>query len=120
MASTLGDPPLLTDSDADMLASQFLDSGYADTTVYCDWSLDRRIEGFLRRRGLVRLAEDGDAYGLILDRVMAHIGQATGVSAAAPPTNGPSAGDFRPYRRPGPTGRMNIVTTTISRSRRQP
>jgi hypothetical protein len=73
MAYTIGGPPLLTDSDVDALAWQFLHSGYADDT-YADWPLDRRLEGFLHRQGLVRLVEDGDAYELILNRVMAHIG----------------------------------------------
>lgn len=73
MASTLGDPPLLTDSDVDALACEFLNSAYADDT-YADWPLDRRLEGFLRRRRLVRIVEDGDAYDLVLNRVMAYIG----------------------------------------------
>jgi hypothetical protein len=72
MASTLGDPPSLTNSDVDALTWQFLNSAYADDT-YADWPLDRRIEGFLRRRGLAQLAEDGDAQGLILNRAMAYI-----------------------------------------------
>ena len=38
-----------------------------------DRPLDRRLDGFLRRGGLVRLAEDGDAYDVILNRVMAYI-----------------------------------------------
>ncbi|MCV7091197.1 hypothetical protein [Mycobacterium interjectum] len=65
-------PPLLTDSDVDALAWQFLHSSYADD-AYADWPLDRRLDGFLRREGLVRLVEDGDTYDLILDRVMAYI-----------------------------------------------
>lgn len=73
MASTVGGPPLLTDADVDALAWQFLNSAYADKNTYADWSLDRRLDGFLRRRGLVRIAEDGDAYDLILNRVMAYI-----------------------------------------------
>ena len=92
MASTLGGPPLLTDSDVDSLAWQFLNSTYADT-AYADWPLDRRVDGFLRRRGLVRLAQDGDAYGLVLNRVMAYLG------VRPEPTNGPHARDFGPYRR---------------------
>ena len=72
MASTLGGPPSLTDSDVDSLAWQFLNSSYADD-AYADWPLDRRLDGFLRRGGLVRLAEDGDAYDVILNRVMAYI-----------------------------------------------
>jgi hypothetical protein len=73
MASTLGDPPLLTDSDVDALAWRFLNSDYADDT-YADWPLDRRLDGFLRRGGLVRIVDDGDAYDLVLTRVMTYIG----------------------------------------------
>ena len=76
MAFTLGDPPLLTDSDVDALAWQFLHSTYADK-AYADWPLDRRLDGFLRRRGLLPILEDGDAYGLVLDRVMRHISVAS-------------------------------------------
>src|SRR5271163_2806097 len=76
MAYTLGDPSLLTDPDVDALAWQFLNSAYADKT-YADWPLDRRLDGFLRRRGLFGIAEDGDAYGLVLDRVMRLIGVAS-------------------------------------------
>lgn len=95
MGSPLGNAALLTDSDLDALAVQFLNSPYADRNKYSEWPLDRRIEGFLLRRGLVRLAEDGDAYGLILDHVMAYLGAArrrsSGVGGKA---------DERP-RRPG-------------------
>jgi hypothetical protein len=73
MASPIGDPPLLTDSDVDAHAWQFLNSAYADDT-YADWPLDRRLDGFLRRHGLSRIAEDGDAYDLVIDRVMDFIG----------------------------------------------
>lgn len=76
MAYTSGNPPLLTDSNVDALAWQFLNSAYADKT-YADWPLDRRLDGFLRRRGLIRIIEDGDAYGLVLERVMRHIGVAS-------------------------------------------
>jgi hypothetical protein len=72
MASTPSGSPLSTDADVDALAWQFLNSDYADDT-YADWPLDRRLDGFLRRRELGRLAEDGDIYDLILNRVMAHM-----------------------------------------------
>lgn len=72
MASTLGGSALFTDADVDTLARQFLNSDYADDT-YADWPLDRRLDGFLRRRELGRLAQDGDAYDLILNRVMAYM-----------------------------------------------
>jgi hypothetical protein len=77
MISTPGDPTLLTDSDIDALAWQFLNSAYADNNTYVDWPLDRRLDGFLHRQALVRLVQDGDAYDLILNRVMAYIGVAS-------------------------------------------
>jgi len=73
MASTAGGPPCLTDADVDALAYEFLHSAFANDT-YAHRSLDRRLDGFLRNRELVRLIEDGDAYDLILDRVMSYIG----------------------------------------------
>ncbi len=72
MTSLPSGAPFLTDGDVDALAWQFLNSPYACDN-YADWPLDRRLDGFLRREGLVRLVEDGDTYGLILDRVMAYI-----------------------------------------------
>ena len=71
-----GDSLLLTDSDVDALVWQFMNSAYADDT-YADWPLERRLDGFLRQRGLSRIAENGDAYVLVLDRVMAYIGVAS-------------------------------------------
>jgi hypothetical protein len=76
MVPPLSDPPLLTDSDVDALAWHFMNSAYADDT-YAGWPLDRRLDGFLRHRGLSRVAEDGDAYRLVLNRVMAYIGLAS-------------------------------------------
>ncbi len=73
MASPASGPLLLTDSDVDALAWQFMRSPYADD-IYADWPLDRRLDGYLRREGLGRLAEDGDAYDLIINRVMSYIG----------------------------------------------
>ena len=73
MASTAGGPPCLTDADVDALAHEFLNSRFAGDT-YAGCALDRRLDRFLRSRELVRLIEDGDAYDLILDRVMSYIG----------------------------------------------
>lgn len=73
---------VLTDFDVDELAWQFTDSSYADD-AYAGWSLDRRLEGFLRYRGLSGIAEDGDAFGVVLDRVMACIST---LSRSAPRT----------------------------------
>jgi hypothetical protein len=83
-------PLLLTDSDLDDLACEFLRSGYA---VYADWSPDRRLDTFLRRRGLSRVADDGDLSDLVLDRIMAHVGAGT-----------PTRREMKPAADPPPLG----------------
>jgi hypothetical protein len=65
----------LTDSDIDALAWAFLTSQGADE-AYAGRPLDQRLEVFLRHRGLLRLADDGDVYKIFLDRVLAYIGVA--------------------------------------------
>ncbi len=90
MATTTGDSSRLTESTVDELARQFLRSAYADST-YIDWTLDRRLEGFLHRRGLDCLVEDGDAYDLVLDRVMVHIGNASHAGLGKTPIRRPPA-----------------------------
>ena len=66
-------PPLiLTDSDVDTLAHEFLRSSYLGRT-YAGWSPDRRLDTFLRRRGLSRVADDGDLANAVLDRIMANV-----------------------------------------------
>ena len=68
-----GNPPLLlTDSDVDVLACEFLRSHYLGST-YASWSPDRRLDTFLRRRGLSHVADDGDLSNIVLDRIMAHV-----------------------------------------------
>lgn len=70
-------PPLvLTDSDVDALASDFLESRYLGP-IYADWSPDRRLDTFLRRRGLSRVADDGDLSHTVLERAMARVGRAS-------------------------------------------
>jgi hypothetical protein len=76
MASRDGDLPFLADSDVEALAWQFLNSDYVGD-AYATRSLDQRLHNFLRRNGLVRVADDGDLFNIILGRVRA-------VSAAFP------------------------------------
>lgn len=72
MNSARDHAPLLTDPDINALAWRFLNSSYADDG-YSNWSLDRRIEGFLRNLGLSRLADDGDTSSMLIERVMSNI-----------------------------------------------
>lgn len=68
-------PPLVSGDDADQFAWQFLHSDYVED-IHANWSLEQRLEGFLRNRGLARLADDGDVCTIILDRAMTYGGQA--------------------------------------------
>lgn len=72
-------PPCLTDSDVDALASDFLQSHYLGS-IYADWSPDRRLDMFLRRRGLARVANDGDLSHTVLERIMARGGRAAALA----------------------------------------
>ena len=72
MTPASDDVMLLTDPDVDVLAYQFLDSDYA-AAEYINWPLERRLEGFLRHRGMARVADDGDTCQILLDRVMRDI-----------------------------------------------
>lgn len=67
-----GPPLLLSDSDVDVLAGEFLRSRYLGP-IYADWSPDRRLDTFLRRSGLPRIADDGDLAKTVLDRIMARV-----------------------------------------------
>jgi hypothetical protein len=85
MQTAGGDPPSLTDSDVDALAWQFLNSDYVGE-MYLRSSLDQRLSNFLRRRGLVRVADDGDLFSILLDRVMAGISRNPGRPTGSPAT----------------------------------
>ena len=72
MTTARGDALVLTDPDLDVLAHHFLHSDYA-ADAYMNWPLEQRLEGFLRNRGMARVADDGDMCQILLDRVMGHI-----------------------------------------------
>ena len=72
MTTASGDALLPTDADVEVLAYHFLHSDYA-AEAYINWPLERRLEGFLRNRGMARVADDGDTCQILLDRVMSHI-----------------------------------------------
>lgn len=62
--------PVTTDFDVDAVAQDFLCSPYSGPR-YVHWSLDRRVDAFLRRQGFGRIANSGDVSSTILHRVMA-------------------------------------------------
>lgn len=74
-------PLFLTDRDIDALAWAFITSDDAEE-AYAGRSLDQRLDIFLRHRGLLRLADDGDLYNIFVDRVLTYIGAARGQPGA--------------------------------------
>jgi len=63
----------MTDSDVDAIAWQFLNSVHPDGEG-ADEAVSRRLDRFLRHRGLACLAGSGDIYTIILNRVVDYIG----------------------------------------------
>jgi hypothetical protein len=63
--------PVLAGTDVDHLVTRFLNSPYCSDD-YAVWPFDRRLEGFLRHRGLGHLADNGDAFAVIYERVMTY------------------------------------------------
>ncbi len=72
----IGDPPSVTDTDVHALTWEFVNSGYCGDE-YANWPIDCRLDGFLRRRGLSRHADNGDTCNVIIDLVMTHISVAS-------------------------------------------
>ncbi len=66
------------------IAWGFLCSEY---TEQGNWGapLDRRLDAYLRHRGLERLLNDGAAYGAVLERVMANFRRARSSGVLEPP-----------------------------------
>ena len=79
-----GDPSAMTDSDVHALVGEFLNSGYRGQE-YANWPIERRLDGFLRRRGLSRHAIDGDVCNVIIDHIMARV-SGTGRAASSAST----------------------------------
>jgi hypothetical protein len=65
----------LTDYEFDKIAWSFLGSQYAGKT-YADWTIDRRVDGYLLHLGRADLLDDGSAYNALLEHVMANLGRA--------------------------------------------
>jgi hypothetical protein len=71
-------------SELDTVAWQFLCSPYTGPE-YWDHSLERRLDAFLRRHGREDILNDGAAYAVVIERVMANIGRARQVGVLTPP-----------------------------------
>lgn len=59
----------------DERALAFLGSEFADDR-YGGWSIERRLEAYLRHQGLTRIADVGESFEALLDRVMVNFSKA--------------------------------------------
>ncbi len=59
----------------DECALEFLGSEFA-SRIYTQWPIERRLEAFLRRQGLAHLADAGEAFNTLLERVMVNFAKA--------------------------------------------
>ena len=64
-----------TAGEMDTIAWQFLCSPYIGR-LYWDWSLERRIDAYLRHEDRSDVLNNGAAYSALIDRVMANISRA--------------------------------------------
>ena len=67
----------------DECALAFLGSEFAGSR-YLDWPIDRRLEAYLRHTGQTRLADAGDTFDLLLERVMLNFARARREGHLAP------------------------------------
>jgi hypothetical protein len=65
-------------------ALAFLRSEFAGDT-YMRWSIERRLEVYLRHQGLDRVADDGRRFEELLQRVMANFSRARRDGLLSPP-----------------------------------
>ncbi|MFZ0714599.1 hypothetical protein [Mycobacterium sp.] len=62
----------LNEAKLDAIAWGFLGSIYA-SRCFTEWTIDRRLDAYLRREELRSVADDGTVSAALLDRVMANI-----------------------------------------------
>lgn len=61
--------------ELDALAWEFLGSEFT-TQIHVDWPIDRCLDAYLKKHGLIDVINDGATYNDLLDRVMANIAPA--------------------------------------------
>jgi hypothetical protein len=65
----------LSERKLDAIAWKFLRSEFTGK-IYADWPIDRRVDAFLQRHGLIDIVNDGGAYNRLLECVMASLARA--------------------------------------------
>jgi hypothetical protein len=70
--------------ELDAIAWQFLCSPYTGRT-YWDWTLERRLDSYLRHQDRDDVLNNGAAYATVVDRVMANLERAHRDGVLPPP-----------------------------------
>ncbi|WP_254893599.1 hypothetical protein [Mycobacterium malmoense] len=63
---------MVTDRDIDALAREFVNSD-DPAHAYPGWTIDRRVEAFLRHRDLAAVANDGDLCNILINRILIYV-----------------------------------------------
>jgi hypothetical protein len=64
-----------TGAQMEAIAWGFLRSEFTQQ-IYADWPVDRRIDAYLHHQDLDQIVDDGSAFDLLTERVMANVGRA--------------------------------------------
>jgi hypothetical protein len=70
--------------ELDAIAWEFLCSPYTGRT-YWDWTLERRLDTYLRHQDRDDILNNGAAYATVVDRVMANLERARRDGVLSPP-----------------------------------
>ncbi len=81
---TTGPVEEIGDRELDTIAWQFLCSPFTKKD-YWDWPLERRLDAYLRHHNREDILNDGAAYAVVVERVMANLGRARRDGVLAPP-----------------------------------
>ncbi|SBS75314.1 conserved hypothetical protein [uncultured Mycobacterium sp.] len=73
--TTAGSAGQTDECELDAIAWEFLCSPYTER-IYWDWSLERRLDAYLRHQDRDDILNNGAAYSTVLDRVMANLRRA--------------------------------------------
>lgn len=82
--TTTGPADEAGDRELDSVAWQFLCSRFTGRE-YWDYSLERRLDAYLRHHGRGDILKDGAAYAAVIERVMANLGRARRDGVLTPP-----------------------------------
>ncbi|MBB3604437.1 hypothetical protein FHT40_004115 [Mycolicibacterium sp. BK556] len=82
--TTVSAASAIAECELDTIAWEFLCSPYTSQT-YWDWSLERRLDAYLRHQDRADVLNNGAAYATVLDRVMANLSRARRHGKLSPP-----------------------------------